>query len=164
MVSRVRPTESRSTLLVAIPVDMVYHQEVLFRLTAARAFESVVGVMTKHCSPESFSPHVATVLLQGTIIFRLVGNRPPVNQSPLIRVSRSPILVVSRAYEWAAITAIFLRSAGWLVCLSTAMTSARIRWNALRHFSKPQLNIALSVLTTNVLLCNAYLHKYSLAR
>jgi len=31
-------------------------------------------------------------------------------------------------------------------------------------FSKPQLNIALSVLTTNVLLCSAYLHKYSFAR
>jgi len=31
-------------------------------------------------------------------------------------------------------------------------------------FSKPQSNMASGVLTTNVLLCNAYLHKYRFAR
>jgi len=133
--SRIYPAEDRSTMFVATPiVDMIYHQEVLFRLTAARAFESVIGVVTEHRSPKFLSPDVVTVFPQRTIILGLVGNRPLIDQPSLIRVSPFPFFVVGRAYDWVAITTVFLRPTCWLVWFSAAVTGARIRWNALGHY------------------------------
>jgi hypothetical protein len=73
--SRVCGPENLSAVLVAVATNVINYQKILLRFTAARAFESVIGVMSEYGQSEFFSPSIVSVFLKRTIVFRFVGDR-----------------------------------------------------------------------------------------